>query len=154
MAFGQSRIAAHFSPERLTLLHEPFLISSPTNARQLPSFELGNPPKLQPQPKSQLQNSKPRPLSFHRAVFAFVAMCPPSVRRTHSIQSTHNVHFLDDECSGRRGGTGRELLFAFSSPYGIVPLAMNLRRAGRFIVDSKRAYDSAKSRSVTTQFPR
>jgi hypothetical protein len=57
MAFGQSRIAAHFNPERSMLLHEPLSISRPTKARQLPSFEFGNPPKLQPQPKSQLQNS-------------------------------------------------------------------------------------------------
>src|ERR1700739_488818 len=97
MAFGQSRIAAHFSPERSTLLHEPLLISRPTNARQLRSREFGNPPKLQPQPKSQLQNSKPRPLRVHRVVFAFAAMCPPSIQRTHSIQSLQNVHSLEDE---------------------------------------------------------
>src|ERR1700674_2604076 len=103
MAFGQSRIAAHFSPERSTLLHEPLLISRPTNARQLPSLEFGNPPKLQPQPKSQLQNSKPPPLCVHRAVFAFVAMCPPSISRTHSIQSPQNVHLPDDDRSGRSG---------------------------------------------------
>jgi hypothetical protein len=57
MAFGQFRIAAHFNPDRFTLPHEPFSIFKPTNARQLPSSEFGNPPKLQPHPKSQLQNS-------------------------------------------------------------------------------------------------
>jgi hypothetical protein len=57
MAFGHERIAAHFKPERLRPPHEPLSITMPTNARQLPSFEFGKPPKLQPQPKSQLQNS-------------------------------------------------------------------------------------------------
>jgi hypothetical protein len=57
MALGQSRIAAHLIPDRFTSPHKPLSIFMPTNARQLPSFELGNPPKLQPQPKSQLQNS-------------------------------------------------------------------------------------------------
>jgi hypothetical protein len=57
MAFGQATIAAHFTPEKSTLPHEPLSMSIPTKARQLPSFEFGKPPKLQPQPKSQLQNS-------------------------------------------------------------------------------------------------
>src|ERR1700681_1394873 len=92
MACGERRIAAPFSPERSTLLHEPLSIPMPTNARQLPSFEFGNPPKLQPQPKSQLQNSKPRPLRVHRVVFAFVAMVPPPINLTNSIQITANIH--------------------------------------------------------------
>src|SRR5579864_1958591 len=96
MAFGQSRIAAHFNPARPTLPQEPLLISMPTNARQLPSFEFGNPPKLQPQPKSQLQNSKPRPLSAQRVAFAFAAMCLPPIELSHSIQIAKNIHFLDD----------------------------------------------------------
>ena len=37
--------------------HSPSAMCMPTSARQLPSAELGKPPKLQPQPKSQLQNS-------------------------------------------------------------------------------------------------
>jgi hypothetical protein len=57
MAFGQATIAAHFTPERSTLPHEPLSMTIPTKARQLPSFEFGKPPKLQPQPKSQLQNA-------------------------------------------------------------------------------------------------
>src|SRR6267378_1497433 len=64
---------AHFTPERSTSPHWPRLMLRPTRARQLPSLELGNPPKLQPQPKSQLQNSYPRPLSIH-LVFVAVAV--------------------------------------------------------------------------------
>src|SRR5580693_1451510 len=88
MAFGQFRIAAHFTPERSTPPHEPLSISTPTKARQLPSFELGKPPKLQPHPKSQLQNSYPRPLSVHRVAVVVFAMCPPQVSsriRAHRI---------------------------------------------------------------------
>jgi hypothetical protein len=102
MAFGQSRTAAHFNPERSILLHEPLLISKPTNARQLPSFEFGNPPKLQPQPKSQLQNSYPRPLRAHRVAFAFAATCPPPVKLSNNIQIAENIHFLDEERGGGR----------------------------------------------------
>jgi hypothetical protein len=53
MAFGQATVAAHFTPERSTLPREPLSMNHP---RGLPSFEFGKPPKLQPQPKSQLQN--------------------------------------------------------------------------------------------------
>jgi hypothetical protein len=57
MAFGHSTIAAHLTPSSRTCPQLPCAICMPTKARQLPSFELGKPPKLQPQPKSQLQNS-------------------------------------------------------------------------------------------------
>src|SRR5688572_21541230 len=57
MALGQSTTAAHFTPDRSTSPQEPLVMWRPTSARQLPSFELGIPPKLQPQPKSQLQYS-------------------------------------------------------------------------------------------------
>ena len=43
-------------------------------------------------------------------------------------------------------GKGPEIVFAFSSPYGILPLAMILHEAGRFVVDSVRP---AQSRNVT-----
>lgn len=57
IAFGQAASIAHLTPERSTSPHLPSVIACPTSARQLPSSELGNPPKLQPQPKSQLQYS-------------------------------------------------------------------------------------------------
>src|ERR1700688_1290247 len=79
MAFGQSKTAAHLIPESFTSPHDPLSMSKPTSARQLPSFELGKPPKLQPHPKSQLQNSYPRPLSAHRVAVVVFAMCPPQV---------------------------------------------------------------------------
>ena len=50
-------IAAHFTPARSVSPQRPFVIVRPTSARQLPSLEFGKPPKLQPHPKSQLQNS-------------------------------------------------------------------------------------------------
>src|SRR6267143_1993767 len=71
---------AHFTPERSTVPHLPRLMLRPTKARQLPSLEFGNPPKLQPQPKSQLQNSYPWPLSVHVVgVAVVVAMAGPPV---------------------------------------------------------------------------
>lgn len=57
IAFGQSNTAAQVRPERSTSPHFPSLITLPTNALQRPSFELGNPEKLQVQPGAQLQNS-------------------------------------------------------------------------------------------------
>src|SRR3989304_6150156 len=72
---------AHFTPERSTSPHLPRLMLRPTRARQLPSLELGNPPKLHPHPKSQLQNSYPCPLSVHCVFVAVaVAMAGPPVR--------------------------------------------------------------------------
>ena len=45
---------------------------NPTRARQLPSLEFGNPPKLHPHPKSQLQYSYPVPLIAQRVAAAVV----------------------------------------------------------------------------------
>src|SRR5580700_8319792 len=106
-------------------------------------------------------------------------MCPPPIRMSNSIQIAENIQFLDEDrgrClapllagvlsssantrpannpnSRKLARDGGEKVFAFSSPCGILPLAMNLRWTGRFIVDSERARVSAKSRYVTTQPPR
>jgi hypothetical protein len=48
----------------------PCVTVKPTSARQLPSFEFGKPPKLQPHPKSQSQNSYPCPRICHRVAAA------------------------------------------------------------------------------------
>src|SRR6516164_7054899 len=64
---------AHFTPDRSTAPHLPVLMCRPIKPRQLPSLELGKPPKLQPHPKSQLQNSYPCPLSVH-LVFVVLAV--------------------------------------------------------------------------------
>ena len=79
MALGHTKMPAPFTPSSLTSPHRPFVTVKPTSARQLPSFEFGKPPKLHPQPKSQLQNSYPTPLICQRVlgfVFVAVAMGP------------------------------------------------------------------------------
>src|SRR5204863_9374600 len=82
IAFDQCYTPAQFTPARSTAPHLPPRMWRPTEARQLPSLELGNPPKLQPQPKSQLQNSYPWPVSVH-VVFVAVAMAAPPRGRGH-----------------------------------------------------------------------
>src|SRR6266567_3195783 len=80
---------AHFTPDRSTAPHLPVLMLRPTKARQLPSLELGKPPKLQPQPKSQLQNSYPCPLSVHLVFVALaVAIVDPPLRVGSSPSDT------------------------------------------------------------------
>ena len=57
IALGHSKIAGALHAGEVDVAAAPLVTVKPTSARQLPSFEFGKPPKLQPQPKSQLQNS-------------------------------------------------------------------------------------------------
>src|SRR3954464_10708008 len=50
IAFGHFTRAAHFTLSSCTLPHTPDEMCMPTSAWQLPSFELGKPPKLHPHP--------------------------------------------------------------------------------------------------------
>jgi hypothetical protein len=81
-------------------------------------------------------------------------MCPPLSKRTDHIQISQKFQPFRMEiaaarmCQADRPADGSDLqehlgkasekVFAFSSPYGILPLAMNLRRTRRFVVDSER----------------
>src|SRR5262249_57650859 len=65
IALGHTKMAAPLTPLRSTVPQRPFVTVKPTRAWQLPSFEFGNPPKLQPHPKSHLPNSYPPPLLLH-----------------------------------------------------------------------------------------
>src|SRR5437868_13550413 len=103
MAPGHHSAQATCEPERWTPSKSPSSILWARSAWQFPSAEFGAPLKLQPQPGSQLQNSRYVPESFQSAMsdVALADYLPSSLslRRAYSLRRGTSSH-----APGRNGG--------------------------------------------------
>src|SRR2546430_10926799 len=96
MAPGHHSAQATCEPERSTPSKSPPSILWARSAWQFPSAEFGAPLKLQPQPGSQLQNSRYVPESFQSAIsdVALADYLPSSLslRRAYSLRRGTSSH--------------------------------------------------------------